>query len=139
MARDRAGVNSDAQSFTIDPKDGGVQGITQASRARCHSVEHRLNIGRRTADHPQNLARCSLSLKGFGHLRMGCGKRLVLLLQFLEQAHVLDGDDRLSREGLEQRDVSVREGSHLMTVDHDRPDQRLLAQDRHDEVGARAE
>ena len=35
----------------------------------------------------------------------------VALLQFLEQARVLDGDDRLVRERLEQRDLCSENGS----------------------------
>ena len=51
--------------------------------------------------------------------RISAGRRLLLQrlrevavarLQLLEQPHVLDGDDRLVGEGLEQRDLLVREG-----------------------------
>jgi hypothetical protein len=40
---------------------------------------------------------------------MGLGERLVLLLQFGEQAHVLDGDHRLVGERLKERDLPGRE------------------------------
>ena len=39
-----------------------------------------------------------------------CSKRL---FEFLEQPHVLDGDDRLVGEGFEQLDLRWGEGAHL--------------------------
>jgi len=44
MTGDRAAVHWDAQPFPIDLEDGGVEGITQASRARRDRREHRLDI-----------------------------------------------------------------------------------------------
>jgi hypothetical protein len=38
---------------------------------------------------------------------------LILLLQFVEQPDVLDGDDGLVREGLEQRQLPVGKGSYV--------------------------
>src|SRR5499427_692331 len=40
---------------------------------------------------------------------MSFGQRLILLLQFSEQPHVLDRDDGLSGEHLEQRNLAFRE------------------------------
>ena len=54
-------------------------------------LEHRLDVGRRARDHPQDLARGRLLLE-----------RLQLLASRVEQAHVLDRDDRLVGEGLEE-------------------------------------
>jgi hypothetical protein len=54
-----------------------------------------------------------LLLKRLGHLRVGLRECLVLLLQFREQPHILNGDDRLIREGLEERDLLGREGIRL--------------------------
>ena len=56
-------------------------------------VEHRLHVGRATADHVQHL---------------GCrGLLLQRLLGLVEQPHVLDRDHRLVGEGLQQLDLLV--------------------------------
>ena len=55
----------------------------------------------------------------------------VLLLQFREQPHVLDGDDRLVGERLEERDLLGREGMDLgPPIDEDDAQRRALAQQR---------
>src|SRR5262249_32728591 len=56
-------------------------------------VEHRLNVCWRLADHPQDLAGGHLLFEG--------------LLRLVEQADVLDGDDRLVGEGLKQCNLSL--------------------------------
>ena len=54
----------------------------------------------------------------------------VAFLEFLEQAHVLDGDDGLVGEGLEQRNLLFRERSDFCSTNHDRPDRYTLTQQR---------
>ena len=54
-------------------------------------VEDRLHVRGRPADDAEHLGRCSLMLQG---LPQFC----VALLEFLEQPHVLDGDDSLISE-----------------------------------------
>ena len=56
-------------------------------------VEHRLHVRRRPADDAEHLGGCRLMLQGFAQF-------CVALLQFFEQPHVLDGDDRLGGESL---------------------------------------
>ena len=84
------------------------------------------HIGRRAADDPENLRRGRLLLERFGQLG-------VARLQLLEQAHVLDGDDRLVREGLHERDLLVGERLDLQLVDRDDPHQGVAPEhgDRH--------
>ena len=53
----------------------------------CHSIQHRLNIGRRAGDDTQDLTRRSLLLQRF--------------LQLLEQPDVLERDHGLISEGFE--------------------------------------
>ena len=65
-----------------------------------------LEVGRRTRDHPQDLARRRLLLQRFAHLRVGLHERPVLLLEFRKQADVLDGDHHLIGEGLDQFNLS---------------------------------
>src|SRR5262247_2872851 len=58
-------------------------------------------------------------------------ERLVLLLQLLEQPHILYRDDGLVGEDLEQRDLVVGEGPGLDPVDHDCADRVALAKHWH--------
>ena len=51
-------------------------------------------------------------------------------LQFLEQPHVLDGDDGLVGEGLQQSDLFVRERSDFGAANYDRPDRNTFTQQR---------
>src|SRR5262249_21411783 len=61
---------------------------------------------------------------------MSLGQRLVLLLEFLEEAHILDGDDGLVGEGLQEDNVLVRKRSDLGTADEDRAERLALRQQR---------
>src|SRR5262249_21210522 len=51
-------------------------------------------------------------------------------LEFLEQTHVLDGDDRLVGEGPEQLDLLVREWPHLASSYEDDAAGRTFAEER---------
>jgi hypothetical protein len=62
----------------------------------------------------------------------GRGLLLQRFAQFVEQAGVFDGDDGLIGEVLDQLDLLVGERPHLLAVDHDRTDQLLLLQHRHE-------
>ena len=79
----------ESQHHVIDPAN---------SRGAFHDgVEHRLHIGGRAADDAEHLGRRGLMLQGLAQFG-------VALLQFVEQADVLDGDDRLRSECLKQFD-----------------------------------
>src|ERR1700732_2958301 len=56
--------------------------------------------------------------------------------QFVEQAHVLDGDHGLGSEALDQLDLLLRERAHLLAIDHDHPDQLILLEHRSTENSA---
>src|SRR5262245_31506839 len=62
---------------------------------------------------------------------MGLRERAVLLLQFCEQADVLDGDDYLGGEGLQELDLAVSERPNLGPPDGDRPDGLGPTEQRH--------
>src|SRR5262249_36173973 len=55
---------------TINPKDKSIFGLTQPRSILSDNVQHRLQIGRKTSDDTENLARCNLltiaRLKLFG-------------------------------------------------------------------------
>src|SRR5262249_49368586 len=58
------------------------------------------------------------------------GQVRVAGLEFLEQTHVLDGDDGLVGEGLQQLDLLVGERSHLAAPHADGADGGALTEDR---------
>ena len=52
-------MGDEAQPIAVQTEDGSVVRLTQAGRALRHGIEHGLHVGRRLADHPQDLAgRC---------------------------------------------------------------------------------
>src|SRR5262245_9013644 len=59
---------------------------------------------------------------------MGLGDSPVLLFQLLEEAHILDSDDGLVREGLQQRDLAVRKWPGLRASHHDRPERDTVTE-----------
>jgi hypothetical protein len=79
----------------FDAIERRIHSPAQPDRVSRDRVEHRLHVGRRLADHAQNLGRRRLMLEGLGHVRVGLAKRPILLLQLGEQPHILDGDDGL--------------------------------------------
>ena len=77
---------AESQHHVINPTNPGG--------ALDDGVEDRLHVRRRAADDAEHLGRCRLMLQGLAQF-------CVALLEFLEQPHVLDGDDRLVGEGFE--------------------------------------
>ena len=73
-------------------------------------VEHRLGIGHRAADRSQNFPGRGLMLQRLGEV-------VGALAQLVEQARILDGDDRLRGEVRYQLDLLVGERPDLMAVD----------------------
>src|SRR5262249_53470823 len=63
---------------------------------------------------------------------MGLRQRLVLLLELAEQPDVLNRDDRLVGEGLERRDLLVRERPDLGAADWYGADRDAMADKGHD-------
>ena len=88
----------EAQHHVINP--------TNPSRALDDGVEDRLHVRRRTADDAEHLGRRRLMLQSLAQFR-------VALSELLEEAHVLDSNDRLVGEGFEQSDLLLGEGIDL--------------------------
>ena len=61
-----------------------------------------------------------------------------LVLDFIEQPHVLDGDRRLVGEGGHQLDLLVRERANLQARQCQEADRDALAQHRHPERSTKA-
>ena len=88
--RDKAGPFAEPQYHVIDP--------TNSCRALDDGIEDRLHIGGRATNDAEHLGGGRLMLQGFAQFR-------ITLLQFLEQPHVFDSDDRLVGKGFEKRDL----------------------------------
>ena len=71
--------------IAIEQANRRVVGPAHPSRALGNRIKHRLDVRRRAGDDAQNFARRGLLLQR--------------LLELLEQPNVLEGDDRLVREG----------------------------------------
>src|SRR5262249_38563593 len=83
---------------------------TSPASALDDGVEHRLHVGRRAADDTQHLGGCSLMLQ---RLSQFC----VTLLDLFEQADILNRNNRLVGEDLEERNLFIRERTHLRAPD----------------------
>ncbi len=88
----------ESQHHVIDPTNPG--------RALDDGVEDRLHVRGRAADDAEHLGRRRLMLQ---RLAQFC----VALAEFLEQPHVLDGDDGLVGEGFEQSNLLFGERTNL--------------------------
>ena len=107
-------------------------GVAAQPRHICrYGVDHRLQIGRGTAHHAQDLA-------GRGLLFQRFGERRVALPELVEQPHVLDGDDSLVGKRLDQRDLLVGERARtsLCRRDGEGSNQLILLEHRHGYLGA---
>ena len=93
---------AESQHHVIDP--------TNPRGALDDGVEDRLHVGRRAADDAEHLGGRRLMLQRLAQFR-------VALAEFLEQAHVLDGDHGLVGEGLEERDLLVRRKAELRVAE----------------------
>src|SRR5215471_2029144 len=122
--------SNEVDEFAVEPEYGAQPGIAEAQRTCRDAVEYRLYVCRRAADHSQDIAGRGLLLQRLAHLSMGFRERLVLLLQFSEQPHVLNGNDRLIGEGLEQGDLLVGEWTEPQPRDPDRANGATLMQER---------
>ena len=117
--------------LAVEPIDGAEEPVAQAHGTSHDGVEDRLHVRRRPADHTQDLRRRRLLLEGLGDLSVGLSERPVLLLQLGKEPHVLDGDHRLVREGLQQVHEMIRERAGLGAGDGNGPDELPIAQHGH--------
>ncbi|HUI95441.1 MAG TPA: hypothetical protein VLX44_06795, partial [Xanthobacteraceae bacterium] len=87
-------------------------------------LKHRREVAGRRVDDAQYLGGRGLlfqRLAGLGH-----------------EPRILHRDHRLRREVLQKRDLLVGKRPRLLPVDHDVPGNAVLAEERHDQAGARA-
>ena len=91
-------------------------GLTEPRGRLDDRLEHRLEVGRRRRDDPQDFGGRGLLLQRLGDLAVTLLKLGVTLLQRLEQPGVLDGDDGLVRERLQECDLTLRERADFECV-----------------------
>src|SRR5690242_18561643 len=104
-----------AQYIPVDTEHPDVLRLADACGVLRHRVEQRLQLEGRLADHLEDFAGGSLLPEGLAEVPIAG-------LQLCEQAHILDGDDRLSGERLEQCDLTFREETRLSAANVDRAD-----------------
>src|SRR5207249_5426789 len=122
--RSLAAVRGVVNRPTIATEDGGNGSVAEPGRALHDRVEDRLQLALRTADYTKDLT-------GRGLLIERLRQRPILRLELLEQADVLNGDDRLVGKGLEQRNLTVGEGPDLCAADPDDPKSNSFAHERY--------
>src|SRR5690348_8882094 len=92
------GVSPENRKVTVVESQRNVINLANCRRALDDGIEHRLHIRRRTADDSEHLGRCGLMLQGFAQF-------CVALAEFLEQPHILNGNDGLVGEGFQKSDL----------------------------------
>src|SRR6516164_6717514 len=110
-------------SVTLEAEERAELGLADTHRVLQHSLEHRLQLTRRSADNLEHVGGGCLLLQG--------------LTQFVEQPRVLNGDDGLRGKILHKLDLLVGEGADFLAIDDDRTDQLIVFDHRHAEVRAR--
>jgi len=97
--------------------------LAQPRRRFDQRVEYGAEVERRAADDLEHVGGGGLLLQRFAQI-------VGALAQLVEQAGVLDGDDRLGGKILHQGNLLVVERPHLLTIDDDRADQLSLLEHR---------
>src|SRR5215475_2537461 len=108
------------QSVRLAYSQHHVINSTNPCRALDDSVEDRLHVGRRPTDDAEHLRCCRLMLQRFAQFG-------ITLLQFFEEANVLDSNDRLVGEGGHQLDLFICKRLDLSPKDDDNADRNSLS------------
>src|SRR5262245_34580191 len=114
----------EVNKFPVETEDGAVDRAAEPNSVRCDSVEHRLNISVRLADDAQDLARRRLLVEC-------CRQLAIARLKLLEQPYILNGNHGLVGEGLEERNLIVRESPGLAAGHYDCSDRLVVMKQRH--------
>src|SRR5262245_17081768 len=129
----RAGQSSacgqQMKELTFETNQGSCPPTEKTQGAVGDRVEDRLDIGWRTRNDPEDLARGRLSVQRSGEI-------VIADLQLPEQSDVLDRDDRLIGEGLEKGDLLVGEGPDLGAAEQKEADRLSLSQQWYGHDGA---
>jgi hypothetical protein len=113
-----------AEVLAVIGHQSSVRRAAEGVRLFQYRVEHRGKLSGRGINDLQHLGGCGLLLQG--------------LARFGQEPRVLHRDDRLCREVLQQRDLLVGEGTHLLPKDVKRADQFTFLEHRHGKAGMNA-
>jgi hypothetical protein len=106
--------------YPIDlPGNRPLVSVAQTGRRFDQRLQHCLEVEGRAADDLEPVG-------GGGLLLQGLRKIVCALPQLIEQSRVLDGDDRLAGKILKLRNLPVRKGPNLLSVNGNRADKRAL-------------
>ena len=106
----------------IEREHGAEQPVAQPDYAFDYCVEDRLDIGGRTRNDLEHFGGGGLLVEQFGEFTFA-------RVKLLEEAHVLDRDHRLVREGLHELDLRGSEWLHLASAAPDDSDWHAVADD----------
>ena len=96
-------MGGEMDTIVLEQDEGAEDSVAEPHGAPHDRVEHGLDVCRRAADDPQDLARGRLLLQRLGEVAIAG-------LQLGEQPDVLDGDDGLVGKGLQQLDLLSEKG-----------------------------
>src|SRR5215470_818253 len=113
----------DSQDLTVEAEDERALGLAQPDRILGQRLEDRLEIEGGPPDHLEELAGRRLLIEGLGEVA-------IPRLQLLEQADVLDGDDRLVGKGLDHFDLHPQERSYFTSPKAEHADRDVRAEHR---------
>src|SRR5215470_7335347 len=98
--------------------------MAEAGGTLHNRIEHRLDVHLGLADDSEDLTGGSLSIES--------GYQIAIAgFQFLEQPHILDGDNGLVSEGLEQSNLSIAEGADLVPQQRDHTQSHIVSEQWH--------
>src|SRR5215468_2898104 len=110
-------MRSATKPLALAQENNRIVRLAKPARTLGDGFQHRLNVCRGSSDHTEDLA-CH-------------GLLLQRLAQLVEQASVLDGDNGLLGKVAEKLDVLLAEWPHLLAVNGDDTNQRILLVHRH--------
>src|SRR5262249_3121725 len=121
----RAHDGGQVDELAVEQKHVAVFSVAESESAVRNGVEDWLDVGRRSRDHPQDLARC--------------GQVAVASLQFLEEPHILDSDHSLIGKGPQQLNLAIRERAGLCARPLDDADGSTFPQHGDEEAASPAD
>src|SRR6266850_648117 len=132
LVRGEVVVGDRMNQLTVESVNSAVGRSAKTHRILHDGLEDWLGVRMGRADRSENLRGGRLPAERFGQFS-------ITRLQFLEQAHILDRDDRLVREGLEQRDLLVCERLRLGASHYNRAQWHPFSEQWNTQVSPNAE
>src|SRR5712692_6932145 len=120
-------VSCEAEDLAIEPPNGSLPGGAEPCRVLNQRLQDRVKIEGRAANHLEDFARRRLLVQRLREVA-------VSPLEFREQTHVLDGDDRLISEGLQQFDLPIAERKDSAPPHPHQPEGRAVSKQRYTEA-----